>query len=904
MEKISICKLRLPRYIQGNVQQVQEKDKLIFFFEKLLDGVLQNTEYAFVEDGHIISFEIMSKKNLIDNKPDVNHGELYVYAWRKRKSQEIKSYCIMRSKLSNVWQKVSRIRDLRFPFKFAESFLKEKEMDNIKIDYLTGMSESLSILHTSPERFDPDEIIDKYGVVKEFTSSLKNDVLQKFVGENHVDIQVGQVKLRVFKHEKFQPGDYFSMIKIIDETLSTPAKPWKLLNYIRIVQDASLRKELSENISKEMAEYMKAPKEQYSFEAENTLQHPHESFYRSQKELIYNQTVIREWSGGSSVTIRAVLNALNGEFKAGDYSKEIKKIKLKFFDPILNEERNEYFIDLVQDMQILHSENGKNTYFQHHKCWYELAQEIFLEANVRFVNIVQKCLLDKKRKLPKVLPWSCYVAKNAKPPTFTIKELFHFIKVNDDVNESEEKSCEDILKILNSEYSLFKCKIESDGTINDVLSSSTNGNSINNFASSNCNVEFPTDHSEKLLDLNCSLLEMSSLAKYFNRKSNENETPSLQKFSNVLATVPDMDTLKSELKKQKEFDDEKLEKLQKDLEKKSFCIVLDEETTNCYKVKCPYVTKSVLSKLGSLNVCPIKLLQFLRMNFGQIHEGEYNELYHLLNCKCKVKNSWKYVVGDRIFSNENKNVELFDIMALNMEEQEAYLIHVKKGFGASASRELTSQVFLCGDQIWKSLSVNSKTNMLKLFYNVALSVTSDDSIHKVLTKQEVEDIGDTETKFLDVMKSNKMKYFICFSPCTSKTRKFSFLRQANLDYEFQKNDFKDNDMLENLRKAGILNECKITEEIFKSAEKLRKDNDFLKPTVYKKLIDKIGGAEVRNFLSDSSSFVAKMTLIDLYQKFSTFIFNGKKQLKLKILEIPSFEEKPKKKCITNYYQES
>ena len=888
MEKISICKLRLPRYIQENVQQVQEKDKLISFFKKLLKGVLQNTEHEFTEDGHIISFEIMSKKNLIDNKPDVNHGELYVYVWRKRETQEIKSYCIMRSKLSNVWQKVSRIRDLRFPFKFAEAFLKEKEMDNIKIDYLTGISESSSILHTSPERFDPDEIIDKYGVVKEFTSSLKNDFLQESVEENHVDIQVGQVKLRVCKNETFQPDDYFSMIKIIDETLSTPGKSWKLLNYIRIVQDASLRKELSENISKEMAEYMKAPKEQYSFEAENTLQHPHESFYRSKKELIYNQTVIREWSGGSSVTIRAVLNALNGEFEAGDYSKEIKKIKLRFFDPILNEERNEYFIDLVQDMQILRSENGKNAYFQHHKCWYELAQETFLETNVRFVNIVQKCLLDEKRKLPKLLPWSCYVAKNAKPPTFTIKELFHFIKVNDDVNESEEESCKNILKILNSEYSLFKCNIESGGTINDVLNSSTNVNSINNFASSNRNVEFPTDHSKKLLDLNCSLLEMSPLAKYFNRKSNENETPSLQKFSNVLATVPDMDTLKSELKKQKEFDNEKLKKLQRDLEKKRFCIVLDEETTNCYKVKCPYITKSVLSKLGSLNVCPIKLLQFLRMNFGQIHEGEYNELYHLFNCKCKVKNSWKYVVGDRIFSNENKNVELFDIMALNMEEQEAYLIHVKKGFGASASRELTSQVFLCGDQIWKSLSVNSKTNMLKMFYNVALSVKSDDNIHKVLTKQEVEDIEDTETTFLDVMKSNKMKYFICFSPCTSKTRKFSFLRQANLDYEFQKNDFKDSDMLEKLQKAGILNGCKITEEIFKSKEKLKKDNDFLKPTVYKKLIGKIGGAEVRNFLSDSSSFVAKMTLIDLYKKFSTFIFNGKKQLKLKILEIPSF----------------
>ena len=901
MEKISICKLRFPNRIKENFQQRQEIPKLVLYFENLLKGILQKTDYVSVEDVHIISFEIMSEKNLIDNKPDVNHGELYVYIWEKKQSQEIKSYCIMRSKLSNVWQKVSRIRDLRFPFKFAEAFLKETEINNIKIDYLTGISASSSTIHTSPEYFDPDEIIDKYGVVKEFTASLKNSQLQKIVEENHVDIQIGQIKLRVPKQEKFQPSNYCRMIKIIDETLSAPVKPWKLLNYIRIVQDVSIRKELRENISKEMADYMKSPKEQYSFEAGNILQHPHESFYKSQKELIYNKKVLREWSGDVSVKIRAVLNALKGELKAGDYSKEIQKVKLKFFDPILNEEKTENFIDLVQDMHILHTENGKNTYFQHHKCWYELAQETFLETNVRFVNIVKKCLLDEERRLPKILPWSCHFGKNAKPPTFTIKQLFHFIKVDNDVNGSEEESCRDILKILNSEYSLFKCKTENGATINETLSSSSNICCINDFASSNCNVKFHTDHSGKLLDLNCSILEMSPLAKHFNKKSSESETPSLSKFSNLLATIPDMATLKSELKKQKEFDNEKLEKLQKDLEEKRFCIVLDAKNTDYYKVKCPYVTKSVLSKLEHLNVCPIKLLQFLRMNFGQIHEGEYNELYHLFNCKCQVKNSWKYVVGDRIFSNINKNVELFDVMALNREEQQAYLIHVKKGFSASASRELTSQVFLCGDQVWKSLSVNSETNMLKMFYNVALSVTPDDNIHKVLTKQEVEDIWDTETTFLNVMKSNKMKYFICFSPCTSKTRKFSFLRQANLDYEFQKSDFKDKDMLKNLQKAGIINERKITEEIFKSAEKLKKDNDFLKP-VWKKLIDKIGGAEVRNFLSDSSSFVAKMTLIDLYQKFSTFIFSGKKQVKLKILEIPSFEEKPKEKRITDYHK--
>ena len=85
-------------------------------------------------------------------------------------------------------------------------------------------------------------------------------------------------------------------------------------------------------------------------------------------------------------------------------------------------------------------------------------------------------------------------------------------------------------------------------------------------------------------------------------------------------------------------------------------------------------------------------------------------------------------------------------MALNMENQEVHLIHGKKGFGAFASRELSTQISICGAQIWKSLSINSKTNMLKILFNVATK-TSDDSIHRVLTKQEVEDIGKQKSSF-------------------------------------------------------------------------------------------------------------------------------------------------------------
>ena len=90
------------------------------------------------------------------------------------------------------------------------------------------------------------------------------------------------------------------------------------------------------------------------------------------------------------------------------------------------------------------------------------------------------------------------------------------------------------------------------------------------------------------------------MAKHFNNKSSENKTPSLQNFSKLLVQTPDMRTLMSDLKKEKEFDNIKLEDLQKDLEKKEPCIVCDEETTDYYKAKCSYVTKSLLSELKKI----------------------------------------------------------------------------------------------------------------------------------------------------------------------------------------------------------------------------------------------------------------------------------------------------------------
>ena len=59
--------------------------------------------------------------------------------------------------------------------------------------------------------------------------------------------------------------------------------------------------------------------------------------------------------------------------------------------------------------------------------------------------------------------------------------------------------------------------------------------------------------------------------------------------------------------------------------------------------------------------------------------------------------------------------------------------------------------------------------------------------------------------------------------------------------------------------------------------------------MYNKLSNSIGGTDTLDFL---------------YQKLSTFIFNGKQKLKLKILKISSFEKKLLKNHITSYYLKS
>ena len=878
-EKISLSKLNLPYHVtKDGINQENLKP----YLDDMLGSDLRDFNQYFSEEVCLISCKIKSFKRSIGNETDVNNGRLYVYIWNEKNTKNIKSYCIIIPKLSGVWVKIAKekIRDFQFPFQFAQTFLEKRGMNAIKVSYLTGSSSSSSTLRVSPRHFDPQEIMWRYGVIKEFKSCLKDSLLKEFGVENYIVIQKGQIKLRIkLKSRDFEPEEFVSMIKIIDKEISISSDYWEILNYISIVRDYNLCRQLDQNVLKELANYMIQPDKQYSFNPNSLLEHPHESFYESKKKLILNGKTIRTFPENCNITIKTIAHEVKNNVKqTKDYRQAISQLSVKYYDYFDYKGKTEKVVKLIRDMQILQIGNGKNAYFQHNKCWHQVKQETFLETNVRFINIVKKSLLKKEKNPPTILPWSCNFDSKPTPPTFSIKEIYNFIKMDDDQDEREEVICKEIAGVLGSKYALFK----DDPAVND-------------FASSNCRYSFIKNHSKELLDMNLSILENSLLGKCFKSKCIENIS-SFKMFSIFLADSSDMDTLTLKLKGIKEYE-ETIEKIRKELMRKESCISI--ENGNNYRVNYPYLTNSLLSRLEKLKVCPIRLLQFLRMYFKHLNEGEYNELYHLSNCICIKDNQWKYVVGNRIFSEVNNNVELFDVMALNTVENKAYLIHVKKGFGASASRELSSQVGVWGEEIWKSLSVNSETNMLKKFYKVA--VKADASTHRRLTKREIEAIGKNETEFLDVMKSHQMKYYICFSPCTSKTRKFWFLRKADLDYNFQEHNVLEMGIIKQLHQVKILNDGKVTSNFFKSQKQLQIEHCFLKDDIYNKLVDKIGGSNVRKFLSDSSSFVAKVTLIDLYKKFSSFIFNERQFVKLKILEISSFEPKRKQSLITDHF---
>ena len=323
-------------------------------------------------------------------------------------------------------------------------------------------------------------------------------------------------------------------------------------------------------------------------------------------------------------------------------------------------------------------------------------------------------------------------------------------------------------------------------------------------------------------------------------------------------------------------------------------------------VENPYLTMSVWKDLteGYLKlkvsqrfrfpVCPARLIQFLRMYIRK-DEGDYNELYHLSNCKCRKNNPWMYIVADRILAKDSLYVELFDVMICSKDYKKAYMLHVKKGFTADSFRAVCSQVRVCADLVWKSLFLHSPTNIFEKFYRVATSIADTTNTHRQLTRNEINGVSETEDGFLKIMKSNDLKFVICLAPCLPHDNNLSNVLDANLDHVYTNNDFSllRKNPFQKLVDTGILHKethC-ITGKFFVTKtefmELVNTNPKTLAESAHKILRTKAYGNHTKSLLD--GSFVAKVALIDLNRTFSDYLVHGNERVSLKIMEIPKLE---------------
>jgi len=822
---------------------------------------------------------VTNTKDGFTDKKDQNSGEIWFVYWGTSLS-DVTIYSFIRSGWSGAWHLLTRFRDYLFPKDFARVFLDPTQITNIETKNLIGVNaSSQKMTYSKVNIFKPYHVTKEYGMVKNFTtyveekhSELKSMLNIETIGEKAaVTMQTGQIKLPLtVTHNIFKVEEHIPLLFLIHKELDKSKGEcrddfrWQFLDYMEFIMDRVQKKTLDKALRKEMLDYYNKNIEEPScFDLEATLWYHHQdTFYNcSSVKLLYKGNVI-PWNyntterKGLSIETKDVFVALKTNSIDIEEEQDWKNVSLQFWDEKNVKELLEHMIP-AHILSTTAETKRKASYFKQGKCWYSVTQNWYFDTTVRFVNAVKECFYEKNEYLdfddgePEILPWNLPSKRVTK---FTIKDLYTFCVIpnQNPCNDPDAKTLKQLRDILITETSLYTTTGE-----NNLLDQYND-----------------KKHLTGRLLLNKSLIIKSYLDK-------------------------DDDIKKHGLKADNCTTEEKT--LQEKLKaKRRICKPTDDPDYTA--IETPHLTKDIWGKLSVEfpQICPLRLCQFLRMNCILAEEGDYNELYHLSNCICR-KSQWSYVVGDRIFGSCNYHIELFDVMAINKDRTKAFLLHVKNGIDANASRNVCSQVKVSIEYLWNSVMAHSSDSMMERFYNA--STKSDESIHKQLTYCEMKDLFQTKENFLETVISEKLKYYVCLVPCLSVTRKLKDLTDCNLDFKFNSDSFLPPQVIDTLKKLQIINAVSgrimpkffsyTSEEQFFNEMKDTKLFDTQKKIkeTYKYIRDKLSGGTNTSLLSHQTSFIAKTSYVDLYNEHQRFkLVHGKTPIQLRIIQIDRLED--------------
>ena len=194
---------------------------------------------------------------------------------------------------------------------------------------------------------------------------------------------------------------------------------------------------------------------------------------------------------------------------------------------------------------------------------------------------------------------------------------------------------------------------------------------------------------------------------------------------------------------------------------------LREETSLCaklsdgkFKVKKPYLTTSFAHKLwdkSKNSICLSKLIQFLR-GHALCDEGHYNELYHLGNCCPSHTQGYIFLVGDRVL--DQNNIELYDVLAI-APSNNVFFLHVKKNADANSTRNCSSQVKVCAEELKKSFIYDVDNDAFDQIYQASQKVDEKSPIHRRLLKANMDIHFSNQEEFIRKMRNSTMH--VCLS---------------------------------------------------------------------------------------------------------------------------------------------
>ena len=799
-------------------------------------------------DGKKVFFKkyiVTRESHFQDGIFDSNHAVVSFIYWKEFEDAcHHVIYCSVQSRRTSLWQNFLRYRDHDFVRQIPKSLLDPAEVKQMKARCVLGYNQNSNFEYKPVKGKSFTEMrymVEKCAIIKEMKVQQLKPIpgkLEVFVASSIPwHIQVGQIKIPVKSEIMPVKNNHVPMsllaLELHNLTYNVPAthqnvRKWDELYFLEQIEVFSkyvpiLMKKVKEDFLKCLKNPSYKPK---YFKRDQPLKLDPESAFAScsnvklVKKLSPNNFQEMSWIRDKDdvKTVRSGNDLLVSDLLKSLPVPNAEELKLDMYflqwrDGIGPDIRRNFIIDSVDCTMIPVNDDD---FVKVGKSFFRVHPDMINDIHQRFQETLKECYFQQDKTKPFPIPWN----HSDKKKSFTLDEFVQSCTKNGKSDLSDQN----IMDILLQDFQI----LDKDG--------------------------------ENLLDkksaLNCSIVPA---CKCKDRKSCKCQCEFLQIKLKKNKSLSKMLLIKNKLT------DEDFQ-ANYDILKKSRKICQFNPQDQTFLVDNPILTKEIAGSLRKAKFCIPKTLQFLKSRLPNIHEGDYNELYHLSNCACHSKD-WTFIVGDRILSSVSpSNMELFDVMMYH-KKKGIYLLHVKLGAGTKSVRECSSQVRTCEKTLkeWYNKKGHILDNIYQEICKVDDSTNDGQYVHRLQTKSFLTKAFPSKDKFKASFRKNKVH--ICLSLASEVAMDWKYFQDIDFKVDLSQ-IIQENDLIHLKRLNWLKSNNTVDIQLMKVARKTI-EIEFGSLNIYKEILKAIGPNLSHEKVNKvcSSPDIPKLEIIILHDNF-------------------------------------